>query len=176
MAELLALADAVREGGGTGADGGGGSADFSDGKPVGYISGESWDLAKGDAPQGKYFNETESWSADSPDAFVRVSCYSNSFHPVHSQCLRREQIKLACQCPCDSLYLHAPLFSKMCWLLDKHMLKEFTLLGPKQALLARYTPLGSSSCPLFARKFGDSALTNVERLSAQYLTSAGKNA
>ena len=38
-----------------------------------------------------------------------------------------------------------------------------------QALLARYAPLGSSGCPLFARKFGAPALGAVAQVAAEYL-------
>ena len=39
-----------------------------------------------------------------------------------------------------------------------------------QALLARFTPLGSSGCPLFARKFGKPALGAVSQVAAEYLS------
>jgi hypothetical protein len=39
-----------------------------------------------------------------------------------------------------------------------------------QALLARFTPLGSSGCPLFARKFGTPAMQAVQQVAAEYLS------
>ena len=37
-------------------------------------------------------------------------------------------------------------------------------------LLERFTPLGSSACPLFARKFGTPALGSVQAAAAEYLS------
>ena len=44
------------------------------------------------------------------------------------------------------------------------------LIVPNQVLLARFTPLGSSACPLFARKFGAPALGSVQEAAAEYLS------
>lgn len=55
MVELMALADAVREG--------------TEGALVGYITGASADV---NSAQGVYYSETESWSARSSDPFLQV--------------------------------------------------------------------------------------------------------
>lgn len=55
---------------------------------------------------------------------------------------------------------------------NSFILKRCVCMLSAQALLARYSPLGSSSCPLFARKFGELAVGRLEQAAAEYLAPA----
>lgn len=67
VAELLALADAVR------GDSGGGGGGFG-GSGVDFVQGQEEAVAAlAKALEPKFHNDTASWSADSPNQLVRVS-------------------------------------------------------------------------------------------------------
>lgn len=79
MEELLALAEAVRGDGGSGgyfSGGTGSGGGSSGGTGVGFIEGQGDAAAAiADALKPQFLNDTESWSADTPNQLVRVSAH-----------------------------------------------------------------------------------------------------